>query len=81
MVSFTEKVLNGKLHFLCSVKFDKLASTTSGNKDVTKFVFKKLDFYIDHDTEAICLYNVGPPCNKKSAIFDMRTALCDMTII
>ena len=36
---------------------------------------------MDHDTEAICLSNVGPLCNKKSAIYDMRTVLCDMTII
>lgn len=42
---------------------------TSGDKDLTKFVFKKLDFYMDHDTEAKCLSNVGPLCNKKSAIW------------
>ena len=53
---------------------------TSGDKSLTKFVFKKLDFYIDHDTEAINLCNVGTLCNKKSAIYDMRAALCDVTI-
>ena len=33
-----------------------------------------------HNTRAICLCNMGTLRNKKSALRDMRFALCDMTV-
>ena len=35
---------------------------------------------MDHDTGAICLCNVATLRNKKSALCDISTALCDMTV-
>lgn len=35
---------------------------------------------MDHNTGAICLCNMGTLRNKKSALCDTRTALCDMTV-